>query len=225
MIDQAEKIHLPPLGLIVEGEGEFHSYPSLVCRILNLPQLHIPIVNACGVGNLVRHLEDQLNSLVRLRHPYDIIVSIDLKDVIDQHLYSDCAQLKLDLETKAGDWLENAQKNDRLKPLPNRIAIVVHVQQFETWLISDLKNLCSLGIKVDQIEDVDSKILNPSAWLKEHMPPFYNLKNPKHAKNIVSQLDPSVMMGNSRSFHKFSREVTLSYKRWCKECGISNCLQ
>jgi hypothetical protein len=224
MIDPVEKLHSPPIGLIVEGEAEYHCYRSLVCRIINIPGLHVPIVNAGGIGNLVRHLDDQLNALVLSNHPYNVIISIDLRDVIRQHLYSDCAQLKLDLEAKANDWLSDAKNNIRLNPLPNRIAVVVHIQQFETWIISDVKNLRSLGITVDQIADVDSEITNPSDWLKEHMLPHYNLKNPKHAKMIISQLDPSVMMQNSRSFDKFSRETTLSYKCWCKECGIGDCL-
>jgi len=95
MSEFIEKICQPPIGFIVEGDGEYYCYPSLVCRILRKRGFDIPIVNAGGCGSLVKRLDDHLDSLVLSKHPYNIIVTLDLKDMLSEHFYSDCKQLIL----------------------------------------------------------------------------------------------------------------------------------
>jgi len=218
-----EKINRPPIGFIVEGQGEYNCYPSLICRTLCTDGFKIPIVNANGIGGMVSKLHDHLKYLVLADHPCNVIVTADLRDIIDRKLYLTCEEARTDLENEAKNWLIQAQTDDRLQPLPERIIVVIQVQVFESWIISDIPNLARAGY-IDQgekqIRSVDQKILNPVKWLKERLDPNVRLKNPKKAKEIISQLDPNLMRRNSRSFDKFCKEITWGYESWARECEL-----
>jgi hypothetical protein len=223
MIERLERIQRAPIGFIVEGEGEFYCYPSLVCRVLDKRGLYCPVVNAGGYGNIIRHLDDQLTSLTLRCNPCNVIVTVDLKDALDRGLCNDCADLRVCLEQQACNWLLAAMRDSRLAPLPDRIKIVIQVPKFESWVIADVDHLCSSGhiaITEYQLPDVDSQIANPAQWLKERLAPRVSLKNPKHAKEMISKLDPNVMRQNSASFDKFCRETTACYTLWCHQCGL-----
>ena len=224
MIDMIGLVRRPPLGFIVEGHGEFNCYPSLVCRIVEGSGFKVPRVNAGGYGNIVRHLGDQLRALVLVHHPYHVIVTLDLKDVIAADLYDGCAELREDLEKQASEWLADSESQARLQPLPERILVVVQVQRFESWMIADTVGLRSSGyLTADEGQPlhVDEEVYDPLSWLHRRTAPGRNHKNPTCAKEVVSSLDPRTMRVNSRSFDKFHREVCSSYWRWCQECGLS----
>ena len=178
-----------------------------------------------GYGSVIRKLDEHLNHIVLADHPCNIIVTVDLKDVVSEKIYSECKVARKDLEQQAEAWLEKVSKHERLIPLPYRIVIVFQIQKFETWIISDISGLSKSGYIVKpeiQLQNVDEQIINPMAWLKSNLIPDTSLKNPKHAKAIISQLNPNVMRRNSPSFDKFFRETTLCYKDWCSVCGITN---
>jgi hypothetical protein len=213
----------PPVGFVVEGHGEYNCYPSLVCRIIDGAGLNVPRVNAGGCGNIVRHLGEQLKALVLAHHPYHIIIGLDLKDLLERGLYGDCRQLRADLESQAREWLVSSQSEPRFHPLPERIIVVVQIQTFESWIISDLGGLRESGylaVDLPQFSNTDQEVPDPVAWLRKYMAPGRNQKNPKCAKAIISCLDPATMRANSPSFDKFCREILLSYSSWYQACHI-----
>jgi len=217
-------INRPPVGFIVEGHGEYNCYPSLVGRIISSAGVNIPRVNVGGYGGITRNLGEQLTLLVLAHYPFHIIITIDLKDVLKDKLYDNCEELRIDLEEQAKDWLGNSQHDSRLQPLPERITIVVQIQQFESWIIADISSLNESGcLEAAELEftNVDQDILNPAAWLRKHLRSDLDQKNPKCAKVIISCLDPNVMRIKSPSFDKFYREVLSSYDCWCQVCNIS----
>jgi len=207
----------PPLGFVVEGTGEYYCYPSLCARIVGAAGgLHIPVVNAQGCGNIVSRLEEQLQSLVLLYNPFEIVVTIDLRDVLSQDMFDSCEDLVHELSQRARAWLEQAGSDSRLCPLPERISIVIQVQKFESWILADVESLWPnhLRRRTSQIGDVDHAVDDPARWLKDHLIPFQDIKNPHDAKSIISVLNPDVMRTNSRSFDKLYREIQDSYQRW-----------
>jgi hypothetical protein len=225
MSEGIDLVRRPPLGFIVEGHGEYNCYPSLVCRIVEAKGFNVPRVNAGGYGNIARHLGDQLHALVLAHHPYHVIVTLDLKDVVDAGLYSDCADLRQDLEHQVEEWLETRGSHQRLRPLPERILAVVQVQSFESWMLADISGLRSCGyLRADEAQPrhVDDEVPDPVSWLRGRTAPGRNHKNPGCAREIISSLNPSAMRVNSRSFDKFHREVSSSFDRWRRECGISS---
>lgn len=217
-------IERPPFGFVVEGHGEYNCYRSLACRIVGVSGIHIPIVNAGGTGNIVRHLIDHLNDIVLTNHPCHILISVDLKDNIGQN-YRDCEHLRDELTKQAAEWLKIASSNSRLQPLPHQIDIIIQIPKFESWILADINNLKSTGyvsIEENHINDVDNQILNPAKWLEERITCGRRLKDPRFAKDIISRLDPHVMRQNSKSFDKFFRETLSAYENWCQMCGIDN---
>jgi len=224
MNETASAINRAPIGFIVEGDAEYHCYPSLVCRIVNSSGFRVPRVNARGYGNIVRHLADQLKPLVLAHHPYHVIITLDLKDVLDAGLYDSCEEVRKALEDQVTEWLANSASHARLQPLPQRIAVVLQVQRFESWMIADIGGLRDSGyLAVDEVQplDADEEVSHPISWLRTRTSPGRYQKNPRCAKEVISCLDPCIMRVNSRSFDKFHREVCWSYGRWCQECDLS----
>lgn len=213
----------PPIGFVVEGRGEYNCYPSLVCRVVGASGFKVPRVNAGGYGNIVRHLRDQLDVLTLAHHPFHIIVTMDLRDILDDGLYTDCAQLCDDLQKQARDWLRDARDDTRLHPLPGLVSIVVQVPKFESWMAADIPGLVASGYlqsEPPQCSNVDDEIRDPATWLSRHVTPGRSLKNPRSAKCVVSRLSPTIMREHSRSFDKFCREVESAYDCWSQACRV-----
>jgi len=223
MNDHSSELNRPPLGFIVEGQGEYNCYPSLVFRILQSHGFRLPIVNAGGCGNVVRNLPSQLRSLVLAFHPREVIVTVDLRDVLKQRLFRDCAELTTALAEEASTWLDSALTDPRLQPLPARIAVVIQIQEFESWFIADCSALRRSGfLRADppDFSNVDNEIEDPVSWLREFLTPTFDVKNPMHARSLVSALNPSSIRALSPSFDKFAREVTSSYRNWLDASGL-----
>jgi hypothetical protein len=109
--------------------------------------------------------------------------------------------------------------------LPERLVIIIQIQLFESWWLSDPDNLCSTKhVNLNNVPswgNVDDEVPNPIKWFKKHSSSKSKLKSPIIAKKIISELDPESMRDNSRSFDKFYREISLSHKKWLK-CVTSN---
>jgi uncharacterized protein DUF4276 len=210
----------PPIGFVVEGHDEHACYPSLVARITGSQGYNIPIANARGYGNIVRHLGEQLQDIVLSHHPYHIVVTVDLKEVLADGVYDDCRQLKLELDRQAQVWLAQAKHDSRLQPLPKLITTVIQIQQLESWAIADCQSLREADfLSADEVQICNSDTVpNPATWLRKRLPPRYDLKKPDCAKKIIGCLDLHTMRRNSHSFDKFYRVVSSSYHCWCQAC-------
>lgn len=214
----------PPIGFIVEGMGEYNSYPSLFSRIVNNDHLYIPRINSGGYGGITSNLKEHLSDITLAYHPYTLFITLDLIDVIKANLFNDCSALFDHLILQKNDWLLNAKHDNRMAPLPEYIQIVIQIQKFETWMISDVTGLIDAGFispSVSSIKDVDNFITDPCSWLEDNSTQPLNTKNPAVAKTIISSIDPNVMKDNSLSFNKFYREVQKYYALWEQACQNS----
>lgn len=201
-----------PLGLIVEGHGEYESFPSLIYKILKRQPGEVPRVNAWGIGGIVKRekLHENINSIARLKPLKRLIVCIDLEECLKEGICSDCQDLKNILDGHISSWLDGARSDQRIALIP-QIVTVIQIKKFENWMISDVASLVSLGMfgEVEQDTDVDN--LNPTNYIRLNAVQDFNSKNPKFVKSVISALDPDVMKVHSRSFNKFYREVVSAY--------------
>jgi len=198
----------PPIGFVVEGQGEYTCYPSLVAAITGASgsTLSWPRVNAGGYGNILRNIDRYLEDLVKTSHPCHVIVTLDLREPIRDGLYRDCRELRADLEARIRAWQQYAEQRSYL-PL-------------ETWVVADICSLQRLEYvrrDVQQPMNVDEAIPNPKKWLQAHLIVNRDLKHRDTAKEIMRCLEPEVMRANSRSFDKFLREVRRLHGLWCGE--------
>jgi hypothetical protein len=212
----------PPVGFVVEGQGEYACYPSLVAAITGTSgsTLNWPRVNAGGYGNILRNIDRYLEDLVKASHPCNVIVTLDLREPIRDGLYRDCRELRADLEARIRAWQQCAEQRSYLHPLPENIVVVVQIQSLETWVAADICSLQRLGYMrryVQQPTNVDEAIPNPKKWLQAHLIVNRDLKHRDTAKEIMRCLEPEVMRANSRSFDKFLREVRRLHGLWCGE--------
>ena len=83
---------------------------------------------------MFKHLGDHLTALCLAYRPVNVVVTIDLADIVEQNLASDCAELKQLLVEKAQQWRDSASSDLRLSPLPQDISVVVQILKFETWI-------------------------------------------------------------------------------------------
>jgi Domain of unknown function (DUF4276) len=210
----------PPIGFVVEGAGEHAAYPTLASRSIGTATgLHLPRVNAAGYGGIVANLEEHLDDLVTAHHPFGVLVALDLRDVLRGGRSRDCVTLRRDLVHRVQAWMTLRGRVPRFQPLPQTVAVVIQVQMFETWWLSDPEGLSRTGLfRIDTREcawaDVDNEVDNPAAWLQKRAIGSSNLKSPVLAKTVASRLDPSVMARQSRSFRKLKNEVTAAYAAW-----------
>ena len=212
----------PALGFIVEGHGEYRCYPSLYARIVGC-QVRVPIVNAGGYGSVVKNIQRHLTDLFRGAKPLHVIITIDLKDVINDGIFKDCKCLCEHLSYEATDWLKKAVRDIRLPPLPEKISVVIQIPKFEAWLLSDVASLKRDGhIKADApvIVDADGYQDDPCKYLNDNLCNEVDIKNPLVAKSLFSSVTPCDMRLASRSFNKFYREVLSFHKDWLTRCEV-----
>ena len=211
----------PPIGFIVEGQGEYNCYPSLLCRCVGEKGFNIPRINAGGYGGITKRLDEQLTDLCMLYSPLHVIVTIDLVDVIKAGTHINCESLLQFLSDKANDWLICTSKDSRIINQPESITVILQIQKFEAWIIADVRNLRKNKILPNTIPDISDAdgVLDPALWLSTNLLNKRNIKNPNYAKELISMLNPDHMKKNSRSFNKFYREVSSKYNNWKEQCN------
>ena len=208
----------PPIGFIVEGEAEYHSYRSFTSRILDESEVFVPPpANSRGANNVLRNLSTHLSQLVKVYHPFSIIVTTDLRDHIEQRTCSSCDELVSQIHGQIDSWISTAGASPRLHPLPECIVAVIQIQSFESWLISDLEGLLRIGFLVDEsatYSGYSDGVSNPAEWLRDKASQRWNIKNPNQAYMLAQNLDIETMRSNCESFDKFSREILRLYQCW-----------
>lgn len=213
----------PPLGVIVEGRGEFECFPSIICRLCNDIAQPPYLLNARGNGEITAHLEEHLSDLAETRSPLTILVCLDLKDALMNPKYTTCEELISNLRKRAISW----KTSDRVETskLPDEIQIIAQVPKFESWMISDINsasnssqiNTNSLNIPRN-ITNVDAQITSPQSLLKKLFPKK-DIKNPNFVRAMITNSNPDEMEKNSRSFKKFAKEAKLAIDRYNKYLG------
>ena len=208
----------PPIGFVVEGRGEYYAYPSLVSKILGIGNCHIPVEMAGGAGSVVKNTKEHMTDLCSVFSPCNVIVSLDLKDVLEGGKFKDCSEVLGYFNKRIEQWMEeDCGVDDRIRCVPDGVSIVLQVKKFESWLLSDMRGLQEskyVSLSDEQIEDVDEMIEDPALWMRDKLNSNGKLKNPSHVKEMFSKLEPDEMRKNSKSFDKFYREVRSFYEGW-----------
>ena len=214
-----------PLGFIVEGHGEYNAFPSMVTNITGY-KIYVPILNAGGFGAITNNLSQQLIDFLLMYEAQFLFVCIDLIDVKKANLFHSCNELLKHLNNKIKHFETHTYPNfSRLNPLPEKIGVIIQIQKFETWMLSDFSSLVDnqyIDSSLTQLEDVDNQIQNPNSWIMDNfLNKAFDPKNPNHAKQLLGGLDPSIMRTNSHSYDKYCREIEIGFNKWCSDCGFS----
>jgi hypothetical protein len=213
----------PPVGFVVEGYGEFYSYPSLVCRVLDVNGIKVPCSKApSGCGQVFDNLIVELENLVKVDHPYAVIVTVDYVDL--RNRVNNCREAVEHLQTTANDWLNRMRTQGRFLPLPEHIRVVLQMKKFESWLASDEQGLADSGLLIEGYtpkiyKNTDDDIGNPYPHLKTILSNL-DPKKPRDAKKIVTALNVGKVEAQSRSFRKFAQEVRDTYRLWEEACAF-----
>ena len=197
------------LGFIVEGHCEYESIPSIVAKIHG--HFKYPIVNAKGIGNIIRNTGDELLFLIKTYSPRKIIISLDYKEAFRQGLVKDCIELKNIVKANCDDFIKS-QKNGSLD-LPEEIVVVIADKTYESWICADYENLKNNELfdskKITEtFQNVDEEIQNPCNWLASKLKKNIDMKSRAHRKKISQTLRPEFAATKSRSFRKFYKEIT-----------------
>jgi hypothetical protein len=198
------------LGLIVEGHCEYDSLPSVLSKIPNTP-FYTPIINAGGIGNIMKNVEEHLLSLIKLHSPKKIVIVLDYRDALKEGLVKDCVELKNLISEKCQKFIQS-QQNGSLQ-LPENIVVIIADKTFETWICADLISLAqnpnfNPELLVEEFENVDLQIENPCQWLNKKLLTDIDIKSRRHRVTIYKALNPEIAKEKSKSFNKFYREVT-----------------
>lgn len=211
----------PFLGLIVEGDGEYSTFPSIINRLISTRGTFIPIQNARGIGNIIRNIEGFLDDIVIARKPKSVIVTFDLRDALKNIKYDTCQSIKKDFLKRCKQWLSNRKNNQKFQPLPDNIEVVIQIQTFETWLIADTQGLSNHECFCNKIAEikwtnVDNEVINPMKWIEQKQKKSFNSKNPNAIKRAFGYCCLNNISKCSRSFRKFKKEVTCAYEKYEK---------
>jgi hypothetical protein len=198
------------LALIVEGHCEYDSFPSIISKIPNTPQ-YVPIINAGGIGNIMKNVQEQLLTMIKIHSPRKIVITLDYRDALKENLVQDCIELKYMVTQKCQEFIDS-QVNGSLN-LPNNIVVVVADKTFESWVCADIISLKSnenfnSELITEEFQNVDIEIPNPSQWLTSKLASDIDIKNRRNRVKIYKNIDPIVAREKSKSFDKFFREVT-----------------
>ncbi len=87
------------LALIVEGHCEYDSFPSIISKIPNTPH-YVPIINAGGIGNIMKNVHEQLLAMIKIHSPRKIVITLDYRDALKENLVQDCIELKNNVTKK-----------------------------------------------------------------------------------------------------------------------------
>jgi hypothetical protein len=197
------------LGFIVEGHCEYESIPSIVAKIHG--HFNYPIVNAKGIGNIIKNTGDQLLYLIKYFAPRKIIISLDYRDAEREGLVNNCVELK-EMVIRNCDTFIRAQQNGSLT-LPEEIVVVIAIKTYESWICADYENLKTNDLfdasKItEEYQNVDTEIPNPCNWLQSKLKRNIDMKNRSNRKKVSQTLRPDIAATKSRSFRKFYKEVT-----------------
>ena len=198
------------LGLIVEGHCEYDALPSILSKIPNTPY-YVPIINAGGIGNIIKNTHEELLAIIKLHSPKKIIITLDYRDALRERLVDSCIELKEIVTQNCNDFIAS-QKNGSLK-LPEQIVVVIADKTFESWICADIISLRANDnfdpeLLIEEFENVDVEIPKPTQWLESKLITDIDIKNRRNRVKIYKCIDPENARLKSKSFDKFYREAT-----------------
>ena len=125
------------LGFIVEGHCEYESIPSIVAKIHGY--FNYPIVNAKGIGNVIKNTGDELLYLVKHFAPRKVIITLDYREAEREGLVNNCTELKEMVLQNCNAFMQTQQSGSLT--LPEEIVVVIADKTYESWICADYENL------------------------------------------------------------------------------------
>jgi len=190
------------IGLIVEGDAEYHALPNLLPRvasphtILRQP-LRCP-VQPLSPPALIAHVAATKSFPILIAKGVDLIVLL-----IDKETRPDCTiELVQEIEREARSRLD--KKVD--------LRVVLKVTKLENWLIADPQALRDLPGLFKDVERIEKQVAGRADAVDAHgllktcsRKPSYDKKT--GAIEICKKLDPERARQNSRSFRKLLKTL------------------
>ena len=194
------------IGLIVEGDAEYHALPNLLPRvasphtILRQP-LRCP-VQPLSPPALIAHVAATKSFPILIAKGVDLIVL-----VIDKETRPECTiELVQEIEREARSRLD--KKVD--------LRVVLKVTKLENWLVADPQALCDLPglFERERVEQIEKQVapgradtVDAYALLKSCSPKNRAYDKKAGATEICKKLDPERARKNSRSFRKLLKTL------------------
>jgi len=216
----------PAIGFIVEGDGEYAVYPSLVARVLKTHGLYVRVQNAAGFSNIHSHLEELLTRQIALCHPLTMVIALDAQDPVRAGLHCSCEEARQELLRRARRCIAECGESHRYRPVPLSVEVVMQVPVFESWLLADLEGLrhhpSFHGVQPQNWANVDADVANPRGWLRQQATGRFNTKRPHIVKGAFDCCSVSNLEAGSRSFRKLAKELRSAYATWEAELRTSD---
>ena len=198
------------IGLLVEGDGEYHALPFLLSR-LGSPHQLVPLLK-CSMHPgasppQIAHAASKFFPILLDKGAEAIII------LIDKETRPECT----------GDLVRAVEREARarLKDPSSKVDlhVVYKVSKFENWLVADPAALRDLPGLFEHVEWVEKRVsndradtVNASDLLKVCSKRHFNVKM-KGAIEICKRLDPARAAENSRSFRKFLKVLGCPQRR------------
>lgn len=207
----------PPIGMIVEGRGESAAFPAVVAKITKCA-LDVRVLPADGCGDIVKNLEDLLSDMVIVHHPYSIIITLDLGDIVGKD-YLDRTDAHDRLSSRLSKWCENAVSDKRLQPLPEKLCVAFQEPKLEAWMMADVESLVESldalsGTGYEQWTNVDIDVSDHVKWIAKYVRPTVDTKKPREVRLLFSRMDTDKARRMSQSFDVFCGSVEHKYNAW-----------
>lgn len=184
------------IGVLVEGDAEFHALPNLWPRLGSPHQILGPL--KCGIQPMAPLA--QIALVASKKFPILLSKGVDsIVVLIDKETRPDCT----------GELVQAIEREmrGRLDSEEVRLSVVLKVSKFENWIASDPEALRALSGMFENVERIEKQVapnradaVDAYGLLKSCARKGYHKVD--GAVAICKQLDPVRAAGNSRSFRK-----------------------
>jgi hypothetical protein len=190
------------IGILVDGQAEFHSLPLFLDRVDTQAQILKPLY--CDMQPFASYQQIAYVAMKRV----SILLQKGVSKVvvlIDKEQRGDCAPLM------ANSIEEELEGRLRQTDWNGQVSVVVKVDAFENWLVADPHAFVKLtgmfkhrkrirkAVEPDKADNVDALAVLNRCCVKG------SFSKVKGAKAICQRLDPTRAATNSRSFRRFLR--------------------
>lgn len=192
------------IGLIVEGDAEYHALPNLLPRVASPHTILRPLrcpVDPKSPPALIAHVAATKSFPILIAKGVDLIVLL-----LDKENRPECTiELVQEIEREARSRLD--EKVD--------LRVVLKVTKLENWLVADPLVLLDLPglFEREHAERIEKQVagradaVDAYDLLKKCSPPKRAYDKKKGAIEICKKLDPERARKNSRSFRKLLKTL------------------
>jgi hypothetical protein len=188
------------IGLLVEGDAEYHALPNLLPRLSSPHVILNPLL--CPMQPL--DTPAQIAHVAAKRLPILLAKGVDLVVLlIDKEKRTECS----------GELAQQIEREARSRFGAADVRVVLKVTKLENWLVADPEALRDLPGLFEQVERIEKRVVPGRADTVDALGLLktcsgkraYDKK--KGAVEICKKLDPERARQNSRSFRKLLKTL------------------